>query len=210
MTSSREDAALNSIRSPGSSPAPCSRPAIRRVASSSCSARIQPRSRSNSVGADGVLAQTLTQADGRFAFAVRSRSSTRMPAGMCTSQARAVMATPLYARCATPRRAQAAAAAQRTLDLTRSVGRERCSPMRAVAHRPGQTWASGSVLRSKQPPGDIELPVRVSDMLGVERVLRSVYRAFNARDIETALELMHPDVDSPNAWEGGRVVGREA
>ena len=82
--------------------------------------------------------------------------------------------------------------------------------MRAGAHRPGQTWASGSVLRSKQPRGDIELPVRVSDMLGAEQVLRSVYRAFNARDIETALELMHPDVDWPNAWEGGRVVGREA
>src|SRR5918999_1371967 len=82
--------------------------------------------------------------------------------------------------------------------------------MRAGAHRPGQTWASGSVLRSKQPPGDVELPVRVSDKLGMEQVLRSVYRAFNARDIETALELMHPDVDWPNAWEGGRVIGRAA
>jgi ketosteroid isomerase-like protein len=47
-------------------------------------------------------------------------------------------------------------------------------------------------------------------MLGAEQVLRSAYRAFNARDIETALELMDPDVDWPNAWEGGRVVGREA
>ncbi len=43
-----------------------------------------------------------------------------------------------------------------------------------------------------------------------ERVLRSAYRAFNARDIEAAIELMHPGVDWPNAWEGGRVVGREA
>src|SRR5262245_56191747 len=40
--------------------------------------------------------------------------------------------------------------------------------------------------------------------------LRSAYRAFNARDIEAALELMHPDVDWPNAWEGGRVLGRAA
>jgi ketosteroid isomerase-like protein len=40
--------------------------------------------------------------------------------------------------------------------------------------------------------------------------LRSAYRAFNARDIEAAIGLMHPEVDWPNAWEGGRVVGRAA
>jgi ketosteroid isomerase-like protein len=43
-----------------------------------------------------------------------------------------------------------------------------------------------------------------------EQVLRSAYRAFNARDIEAAIELMDPEVDWPNAWEGGRVVGRAA
>ena len=47
-------------------------------------------------------------------------------------------------------------------------------------------------------------------MTDAEETLRSAYRAFNARDIEAALELMHPDVDWPNAWEGGRVVGRTA
>jgi ketosteroid isomerase-like protein len=41
-------------------------------------------------------------------------------------------------------------------------------------------------------------------------VIRAAYRAFNDRDIDAALELMHPDVDWPNAWEGGRVHGREA
>ena len=75
---------------------------------------------------------------------------------------------------------------------------------------PAQTCASGSVLGSKQPRGAIELLVRLSDMPGAQQVLRSVYRAFNARDAESALELMHPDVDWPNAWEGGRVVGRAA
>jgi ketosteroid isomerase-like protein len=40
--------------------------------------------------------------------------------------------------------------------------------------------------------------------------LRSAYRAFNARDIEAAIEVMDPKVDWPNAWEGGRVVGRAA
>jgi ketosteroid isomerase-like protein len=43
-----------------------------------------------------------------------------------------------------------------------------------------------------------------------EETLRSAYRAFNARDVDAALELMHADVDWPNAWEGGRVVGRAA
>src|SRR5215218_9895160 len=43
-----------------------------------------------------------------------------------------------------------------------------------------------------------------------ELFLRSAYRAFNARDIEAAIELMHPEVDWPNAWEGGRVIGRGA
>jgi hypothetical protein len=37
-----------------------------------------------------------------------------------------------------------------------------------------------------------------------------MYRAFNERDIGAVLERMHPDVDWPNAWEGGRVIGRAA
>jgi ketosteroid isomerase-like protein len=47
-------------------------------------------------------------------------------------------------------------------------------------------------------------------MSDAEPVLRSAYRAFNARDVDAALELMDPKVDWPNAWEGGRVVGRAA
>jgi ketosteroid isomerase-like protein len=43
-----------------------------------------------------------------------------------------------------------------------------------------------------------------------EETLRQTYRAFNDRDIDAVLELMHPEVDWPNAWEGGRVTGREA
>lgn len=43
-----------------------------------------------------------------------------------------------------------------------------------------------------------------------EDILRAAYRAFNARDLEAAIALMHPEVDWPNAWEGGRVVGRQA
>jgi hypothetical protein len=36
-----------------------------------------------------------------------------------------------------------------------------------------------------------------------------MYAAFNARDIDVLLEQMTPDVDWPNAWEGGRVHGHE-
>ena len=41
-------------------------------------------------------------------------------------------------------------------------------------------------------------------------VIRAAYRAFNERDLDAALALMHPEVDWPNAWEGGRVSGRDA
>jgi ketosteroid isomerase-like protein len=42
-----------------------------------------------------------------------------------------------------------------------------------------------------------------------EELLRGAYAAFNARDIERALALMHPDVDWPNGMEGGRVHGHD-
>jgi ketosteroid isomerase-like protein len=42
---------------------------------------------------------------------------------------------------------------------------------------------------------------------GHERLLRDVYDAFNRRDIDAAVAAMHPDVDWPNAFEGGRVHG---
>jgi hypothetical protein len=43
-----------------------------------------------------------------------------------------------------------------------------------------------------------------------ERLLRRAYAAFNARDIDGALTLMHPDVDWPNGMEGGRERGHAA
>lgn len=42
-----------------------------------------------------------------------------------------------------------------------------------------------------------------------DELIRKLYAAFNARDLETLLSAMHPDVDWPNGWEGGRVRGRE-
>lgn len=42
-----------------------------------------------------------------------------------------------------------------------------------------------------------------------EALLRAAYDAFNARDVDAVLERMHPEVDWPNAWEGGRVRGHD-
>jgi uncharacterized protein (TIGR02246 family) len=43
-----------------------------------------------------------------------------------------------------------------------------------------------------------------------EARFRAIYRAFNDRDADRLLTHMTDDVDWPNAWEGGRVRGREA
>ncbi|HEY4279526.1 MAG TPA: nuclear transport factor 2 family protein [Conexibacter sp.] len=40
--------------------------------------------------------------------------------------------------------------------------------------------------------------------------LRALYRAFNEREIDAVLAAFAADVDWPNGWEGGRVVGHEA
>jgi ketosteroid isomerase-like protein len=42
------------------------------------------------------------------------------------------------------------------------------------------------------------------------QLLSDLYAAFNRRDLYTVLEAMHPEVDWPNAWEGGRLHGRDA
>jgi len=41
-------------------------------------------------------------------------------------------------------------------------------------------------------------------------ILTKAYEAFNARDIDEVLSLMHPDVDWANGMNGGRMSGREA
>jgi hypothetical protein len=46
-------------------------------------------------------------------------------------------------------------------------------------------------------------------VLTKQELLIGTYRAFNARDIDTVLEAMHPDVNWPNGWEGGRVLGHQ-
>jgi ketosteroid isomerase-like protein len=44
----------------------------------------------------------------------------------------------------------------------------------------------------------------------MQRLIRDLYAAFNARDIEAVIAHLDPDVDWPNAWEGGRLRGHDA
>jgi ketosteroid isomerase-like protein len=39
---------------------------------------------------------------------------------------------------------------------------------------------------------------------------RDVYDTFNRRDLDGVLAMMSDEVDWPNAWKGGRLVGRQA
>ncbi|SRR6266496_2545295 len=41
-------------------------------------------------------------------------------------------------------------------------------------------------------------------------LLQRLYAAFNRREIETVLSVLHANVDWPNGMEGGRVLGRAA
>ena len=45
---------------------------------------------------------------------------------------------------------------------------------------------------------------------GRPTLLRSLYEAFNARDIDRVIAAMSPAIDWPNGWQGGRVVGHDA
>jgi ketosteroid isomerase-like protein len=47
-------------------------------------------------------------------------------------------------------------------------------------------------------------------MTAAQAVLERTYAAFNARDIDTVLAVMHPGVIWPNGMEGGTVVGHAA
>lgn len=43
-----------------------------------------------------------------------------------------------------------------------------------------------------------------------QQILQTAYEAFNARDIQSALDLMHPEVEWPNGFEGGSMRGHDA
>ncbi len=43
-----------------------------------------------------------------------------------------------------------------------------------------------------------------------QAIFHGLYDAFNRRDADGVLAMMSEDVDWPNAWKGGRLVGRDA
>lgn len=45
--------------------------------------------------------------------------------------------------------------------------------------------------------------------LAYKDFLQSVYEAFNERDLDFIMLLLHPDVDWPNGMEGGRIRGHD-
>jgi hypothetical protein len=47
-------------------------------------------------------------------------------------------------------------------------------------------------------------------MLEQEKLLREMYKQFNARHIDSVLSVMHANVKWPNGWEGGYVVGHDS
>ncbi|MCA1626259.1 MAG: nuclear transport factor 2 family protein [Acidobacteria bacterium] len=47
-------------------------------------------------------------------------------------------------------------------------------------------------------------------MSSKQQFLQNLYEAFNKREIETIISLMHPDVKWANGMEGGFVYGRDA
>ena len=53
-------------------------------------------------------------------------------------------------------------------------------------------------------------PIEIINPELYQTILTNAYNAFNHRDIETALSMMHPDVDWPNGMEGGIEHGHDA
>jgi len=47
-------------------------------------------------------------------------------------------------------------------------------------------------------------------MAAAQEFIARIYQIFNARQLEEALALMHPDVVWPNGMEGGYIEGRDA
>jgi hypothetical protein len=43
-----------------------------------------------------------------------------------------------------------------------------------------------------------------------EAIIEKAYKGFNAREVDTVLAVMHPDIHWPKAFEGGYVIGHEA
>jgi ketosteroid isomerase-like protein len=51
--------------------------------------------------------------------------------------------------------------------------------------------------------------MREEKMLKNQALIKYAYTAFNARDIDAILQVMHPEVKWPKAWEGGYAKGHD-
>lgn len=56
----------------------------------------------------------------------------------------------------------------------------------------------------------LPLPSETENDIDHAKYFQQLYEAFNRRDAEGVLEMMSEEVDWPNAWKGGRLVGRDA
>lgn len=68
----------------------------------------------------------------------------------------------------------------------------------------------GSTSGPSLPRSRSRLPEPVLVKIEHSSALHALYAAFNDRDLDALLPALHADVDWPNAWEGGRLHGREA
>jgi hypothetical protein len=58
------------------------------------------------------------------------------------------------------------------------------------------------------PTGKERVIQKIVNMdIQIHKLITKAYAAFNARDIDTALSTMHPEVQWPKAFEGGYVSG---
>ena len=46
--------------------------------------------------------------------------------------------------------------------------------------------------------------------MNYDEIIKKAYAAFNNREIDEVLSLMHENVEWPNGWEGGYVFGKDA
>ncbi len=83
----------------------------------------------------------------------------------------------------------------------RGIRRARHSRRRARLSRNGALRLTRRSVEGRPRKGESDRSIRVFPWL---------YEAFNRRDIDGVLAMMSDEVDWPNAWKGGRLVGREA
>jgi ketosteroid isomerase-like protein len=85
--------------------------------------------------------------------------------------------------------------------------------------QPSIPWMPEIEKRSQKPPGSPETIFNIVTWeqqipksgtvksMDDQDLLRSAYKSFNARDLDSVLRTLHQEVDWPNGMEGGRVHG---